>query len=212
MIRLILVGAGGFGRELMTFAHDLHRAGGGDEVAGYIDDGGDGMLASLGYDLPWLGSISDFIPSASDRMLLGLGSPIAKQRIVERLKDKGAQFATLLHPTALVTTRTSIGEGSIFGPFSGSGTDTKVGAYVTVNSYSGLGHDSSVGDYCTLSAHVDVMGGATIGPNCLVGSHASVLPGVSIGPGAKIGAGSIVYRRVPPNATVFAPPAKLLRA
>jgi sugar O-acyltransferase (sialic acid O-acetyltransferase NeuD family) len=209
--RLILLGAGGFGRELLTHAQDCHAAGRLPAVGGYLDDGGAEVLARLGYELPWLGTVDDYVPAPGDQIALGVGSPDAKRAIVGKLKVRGAHFATILHPTALITGRTSIGEGTIMGPFTGSGTDTRIGAYVTVNSYSGFGHDSSVGDFSTLSAHVDIMGYAALGEGVFVGSHASILPSVKVGDGAKISAGAIVYRSVPAGGTVFVPPAKLLK-
>lgn len=209
--RLIVVGGGGFGRELIGHALDAHRAGHGSAVAGYLDDGGSEVLAKLGYDLPWLGSLSDYEPQRGDRLLLGIGSPSGKRKAVGLLKVRGAAFAQSLHPTAVITSRTILGEGVILGPFSGSGTETQIGDFVTVNSYSGFGHDSSAGDFTTLSAHVDVMGYARIGSDVLIGSHASILPKVKIGDGAKIGPGAMVYRSVPAGATAYAPAAKLLR-
>jgi sugar O-acyltransferase (sialic acid O-acetyltransferase NeuD family) len=209
--RLILVGGGGFGRELIGHALDLHRAGHSPEVSGYLDDGGANVLASLGYELPWLGPIADYAPGRGDRLLLGIGTPDGKRKVVEMLLARGASFTRLLHPTALITARTRIGEGTIFGPFTGSGTETRIGDYVTVNSYSGFGHDSSAGDFTTISAHVDIMGYAQLGCDVFVGSNASILPKVRIGNNAKIGAGATVYRSVPAGATAYAPAAKLLK-
>jgi sugar O-acyltransferase (sialic acid O-acetyltransferase NeuD family) len=179
-------------------------------VGGYLDDGGSDVLAKLGYDLPWIGSIADYVPRPGDVFAIGIGNPDGKKQVVEKLQVRGARFVSVIHPTALITNTTQLGEGVVMGPFTGSGTDTTIGRFVTVNSYSGFGHDSKVGDYTTLSAHVDVMGAASLGESVFVGSHASILPKVKVGPGAKIGAGAMVYRSVPAGATAFARPAKLL--
>jgi sugar O-acyltransferase (sialic acid O-acetyltransferase NeuD family) len=209
--RLIIVGGGGFGREMIEHASDAHAAGRCPPVEGYLDDGGAEVLARLGYDLPWIGSIADYVPMPGDVFAIGIGGPEGKRQVVERLQGRGARFAQIIHPTALVTRRTSLGEGVVMGPFTGTGTDTRIGRFVTVNSYSGFGHDSRAGEFTTLSAHVDVMGNAAIGDDVFVGSHASILPKVKIGAGARIGAGAMVYRSVPAGATAFAPPAKLLK-
>lgn len=207
--RLVVVGGGGFGREVIQFGRDLHRAGG-PPVGGYLDDGGD-VLARLGYDVPWLGGIAEYQPKQGDELVVAIGDAAGKRKVVERLKTRGAEFPPLIHPTALITARTSIGEGAIFGPFTGSGVETVIGRFVSVNSYSGFGHDSRAGDFTTLSAHVDVMGGAALGADVFVGSKACILPGVKIGDGARVGAGAVVYRSVPAGRTVYAPPAKLLK-
>lgn len=209
--RLIIVGGGGFGREMLSHASDVHAAGRCPPVGGYLDDGGPEVLAKLGYDLPWIGSVAEYTPQRADVFAVAVGSPHGKRIIVEKLKARGAEFVQIIHPTALVTSRTSLGEGVILGPFTGSGTDTRIDRFVTVNSYSGFGHDSCAGEFTTLSAHVDVMGHAVVGHNVFIGSHASILPSVKIGAGATIGAGAIVYRSVPAGATAYAPPAKLLK-
>jgi sugar O-acyltransferase (sialic acid O-acetyltransferase NeuD family) len=209
--RLVIVGGGGFGRELIEHATDAHEAGGCLAVGGYLDDGGPDVLASLGYELPWIGRIADYRPEPGDLFVLGIGSPEGKRKVVAMLKDRGARFSQVIHPTCLVTRRTTIGEGVVLGPYTGTGAQTCIGDFVTMNSYSGLGHDSRVGAFSTLSAHVDVMGHAVIGADVFVGSHASILPKVKIGDGARIGAGAMVYRSVPPGRTAYAPPAKLLK-
>lgn len=208
--RLIVIGGGGYARELIQYALDLKAAGTGDGAAGYLDDGGD-VLAALGYDLPWLGSIAEHQPLADDRYLLAIGSPAGKRKVAEMLLARGAAFPPFFHPTCLVTARTSVGEGAVMGPYTGTGVDTQIGRFVTVNSYSGFGHDSAAGDFTTLSAHVDVMGYARLGSEVFVGSHASILPKVKVGNGAQVGAGAMVYRSVPAGVTVYAQPAKRLR-
>lgn len=207
----MIVGGGGLGRELLYFANDCHRAGLTPPVGGYLDDGGNEVMARLGYDLPWLGSISEFVPGPGDLLALGIGSPEGKRKVVEQLKARGGAFTRILHPTAITSGRVEMGEGVVLCPFAGAGTDTRIGSFVTINSYTGLGHDASVGDFTTLSSHVDVMGYASIGNDVFVGSSASILPKVKVGPGARVSAGATVYRSVPAGATVYSPPAKLLK-
>lgn len=209
--RLIMAGGGGFSRELLYFANDCHHAGLIPAVGGYLDDGGSEVLAKLGYDLPWLGSITEFVPGPGDLLALGIGSPEGKRKVVEQLKTRGGAFTRILHPTAITSGRVEMGEGVILCPFAGAGTDTRIGSFVTINSYTGLGHDASVGEFATLSSHVDVMGFASIGDDVFVGSSASILPKVRIGAGARVSAGATVYRSVPAGATIYSPPAKLLK-
>lgn len=209
--QVIIVGGGGFGRELLYFAQDCHRAGRTPPVGGYIDDAGPEVMAQLGYDLPWLGAIMEYVPRPGDLLALGIGSPEGKRRIVEQLKTRGGTFTQIIHPTAITSGRIDLGEGVVLCPFSGAGTDARVGRFVTINSYTGLGHDSSIGEFTTLSSHVDVTGYASVGDDVFIGSHATILPKVKVGAGAKVSAGAMVYRSVPAGATVYVPPAKLLR-
>ena len=92
-----------------------------------------------------------------------------------------------------------------------AGPDTRIDRFVTFNAGSGVGHDGSVGEFSQLSANVDITGGVEIGPDVMIGTKVIFLPRIKVGAGATIGAGSVVYRSVPAGATMYAPPAKMLR-
>jgi sugar O-acyltransferase (sialic acid O-acetyltransferase NeuD family) len=208
--RTILVGGGGFCRELLVWGADCVAAGTLPPIGGYIDDTGD-QLAKLGYDLPWLGSITDYFPGPQDNFVLAIGSPAGKRAIHGTLSVRGGSFPKLIHPTARIAPTAQLAEGCIFLLMGVAGPETRIERFVTVNGGSGIGHDGTVGEFTTLSSHVDVTGGAHIGRDAMIGSKALLMPKVRIGDGATVGAGSVVYRSVPAGATVFANPAKVVR-
>jgi sugar O-acyltransferase (sialic acid O-acetyltransferase NeuD family) len=206
--RLILVGAGGFGRELYFWAEDCHAAGTLPALAGFIDD----VIQELpgSYDLPRLSSLQDYTPASGDLFIVALGEPAKKRKVVDLLQARGARFATLRHPTSTVVRTAFIGEGVIMCPYTMAMPDSRVERFATLINYSGIGHDSVCGDFTTLSSLVDVMGNVRIGQDVMVGSGARLLPRITVGNGATVGAGSTVVRSVKPGMTVFAAPAKVL--
>jgi sugar O-acyltransferase (sialic acid O-acetyltransferase NeuD family) len=209
--RTIIVGGGGFCRELIFFITTTAEAGRIAPVGGYLDDQGE-TLDGFDYpEAPWLGTTDDFTPQPGDGFVLAVGSPKAKRIVHAKLSARGGVFPQLIHPGATIVRTAQLGEGVIFCPGTLSGADTRIGRFVTFNGSSGIGHDSSVGEFTTISSHVDVTGNVTIGTDVLVGSNVSFLPKVKVGDGATVGAGSIVYRSIPAGATVYAPPAKLLK-
>lgn len=205
--RTVIVGAGGFGREVLSWALDCHEAGRLPPVGGFIDDQEEAMA---GFDVPRLGPVSDYAPSPGDRFIVAVGKPSSKRRLVEMLSGRGAEFATLIHPTAVVTRTATLGEGVIMTPFTMANPSAVLERFVTLISFSGLGHDARAGEFTTISSHVDVTGFAQLGAEVFVASGARILPGVKVGDGATIGAGAVVIRRVKPGATVYTEPAKLL--
>lgn len=208
--RVIIVGGGGFGRELISHVTDCHEAGTLPAVGGYIDDTG-GTLAPYGYDIPYLGKIDAYQANDDHLLIMAVASPAGKRSVSAKLLERGGRFATLIHPSCVPSRSAVIGEGTVICTHAGPGVDTRIGRFVTINSYSALGHDANIGDFTTISGHVDVTGNAQIGTDVFIGSTASILPKVRIGDGASVGAGSVVYRTVPAGATVFAAPAKLLK-
>jgi sugar O-acyltransferase (sialic acid O-acetyltransferase NeuD family) len=205
--RLIVVGAGGFGREIICWVEDCAAAGRLPKLGGYIDDE---VGALPGYDVERVGTIQDYQPQAGDQFVVALGEPAKKRKLVELLQGRGARFATLVHPTCTVVRTATIGEGVILCPYAMMMPDSRAERFVTILNYSGLGHDAVAGEFTTLSSVVDVTGRCVIGKDVSIGSGARLLPGVKVGDGATIGAGSIVVRSVKPATTVFAAPAKTL--
>lgn len=205
--RLLIVGAGGFGREVLSWAEDIPRDQRNWAVAGFLDRD-PAALSRYRIKHTILGDPEVYIPGTFDLFICAVGDPETKLAMAERLKSKGGRFATLIHPSAIVGQRSTIGEGSILCPRATVTADASVGAHVAINIFSSVGHDAVLGDGCTLSAFCDVTGKARLGRGVFMGSHAAVLPGVCVGDFARVGAGSIVLRKVKPRTTVMGVPAK----
>lgn len=207
--RLLIVGAGGFGREMLQWAEDAVADGADWRIGGFLDADPAALREfDCGYEI--LTSPEAYVPSTSDLLICAIGRPTTRMKVAADLASRGARFATLIHPTAIVGARTVLGEGCMLCPRVTITTDVTIGRHVIVNAHTTVGHDVALGDCCSLFSHCDVTGGATLDVGVTMGSHASVLPGVAVGEFASISAGSIVTRRVKPHTTVFGVPAKKL--
>ncbi len=206
---LTLVGGGAFGRELINWAADAARAGGLPPLTGFLDQS-EHALDGFAYTLAWRGTIEDYEPVAGERLVIAIAEPEPKRQVVELLRARGARFASLVHPTAVIAGSARLGEGVVACPFALVSADAQVGDFVSINTMSSVGHDVRLGDFSTLSAHVDLTGRVEVGPACFFGSGAKVLPDVRIGERARIGAGAVVMRHVKAGAVMYAPPAKQL--
>ena len=204
----VIVGGGGFGREVACWLLDLPEIQAG-HIAGFLDDEvKEGALFPPG--IAYLGSIAAYQPREGHELLLGIGGTRAKRDVVSALRAKGARFATLRHPTAVVAATARIGEGVILCPYAVVSANGVVGDFVTVNIASTVGHDVRIGAWTTLSAHVDLTGGVSVGESVNLGSGARVLPGLRVGNEATVGAGAVVMRNVEAGSTVYAAAAKRL--
>jgi len=209
--RVVLVGGGGFARELYHWIADCTAAGRLPPLGGYVDDAGAVLRYPDRYDLPFLGGLDDCEIRPGDRFVLALGSPASKRAVHARLARRGARFGTVIHPSATVTSTSYVGEGSVVCLGCCVGPDSSLGRFVTLNSSSGTGHDTVVGDFSVLASAIVVAGNVQVGEDVSIGSSAVILPGLKVGAGAVIGSGSVVYRSVRPGVTIYAPPAKQLR-
>ena len=209
MKRLLIVGAGGFGREVLLWAADASKYQSEWSIAGFLCDDLN-ALDNYDYDIPIVGGIQDYIPHDEDLLVMAIADTRNKLDLANKLEERGAKFITLIHPTVIVAKNAKIGRGCVFCPLSSVSCDTNVGNFVTVNTRSGIGHDSKIDDGCTLSSHVDLGGYVQMGRGVFVGSSANILPKTKIGDFATIGAGSVVLRSVKSGVTVFGVPAKTI--
>lgn len=205
---LYIVGAGGFGREVLQWAKDVNRKECRWNIKGFLSDDLD-ILAGKACDFSVVGKVDGWIPREGDEYLLAIGNPKTKERIVEKMRDVGAHFVKLIHPTAQVSQFVSIGCGTIVCPNAEISPNVNVGEFCTILN-AGIGHDCSIGDYCTVSGGSYINGGCHVGDRVFFGSGSLIVPGKKIDMDAHIGIGSVVIRNVKAGSTVFGNPAKAI--
>ena len=205
--RIIVVGAGGFGREALNWARDAwpERA---SRIAGFLS-AEVGVLVDRGSGLPVLGNPDSFVPDREDRLVLAIGIPGVRRRVAESLLGRGAQFLTLVHPTAVVAPTATIGIGSVVCPHAVVSDAARLGRFTLVNYHASTAHDAMTGDFAVLSPYATLGGGAAVGDDVFLGLHASVGPRISVGEGSKVAANSSALADVPPHSLVHGVPGRI---
>ena len=209
MKRCLVVGAGGCGREVLSWALDVRQSEW--QIAGFLD-ADPRSLDGKDFPFPVLGDPATWVPGKDEVYISGLGDPAVRLRVCRALESRGAHFVTVIHPSVILALRVEIGGGCVIAPNVVIGANARLGKFVFVNIAASIGHDSRTGDGSTISCHCDVMGHVSIGRACCVGGHACILPGKKVGDHATVGAGSAVFRNVAPGTTVVGVPAQLLSA
>lgn len=208
MKKIIIVGAGGFGRELLWWIKDINKVEKKWEIAGFIDDN---LNALDGYecDYPIIGTIKDWQPKEDEEFALAFGSPSLKRKIVGLLKNKSAKFATIVHPTAMLSEFAKVGEGLIMFPNSKISCNTTVGDFVTLLA-TPIGHDTTIGDFTVISGGCNILRNVKIGHDVFLAAGVCIAQDVQIGDSSYLGLGSVVLKDVPAGATVFGNPARIV--
>lgn len=202
--RVVIVGAGGFGREVRFWARDAW-GGTGVEFAGHLGaatGGSDGALRLLGD--PELHA-----PRDDEGFLLAIGIPGVRRRVAEGLASRGARFLTLIHPTAVVAPTARIGAGAVVCPGAVISDAAVVGPWALVNYHASVAHDAEVGAFAVLSPYATLAGGARAGVDTFLGLHASIGPGRSLGDRSKISANSCLLVDAPADAIVYGVPGRV---
>lgn len=212
MARLLIIGAGGFGREVAAWAwHVRPEAREWDSMA-FLDANPAALAGMDGFDgiMEVVGDPATYEPLPTDRFVCGIGHPRTKLTLCRALLDRGAHFINLIHPSSVIGVGNRFGIGTVICALCVVTSNVYFGDFVTLNASSTVGHDARLGDGCMLSGHADVTGYATLGEGVFVGSHGCVLPSVVVGDYAIVGAGSVATRKVKPHTTVFGVPARKL--
>jgi sugar O-acyltransferase (sialic acid O-acetyltransferase NeuD family) len=206
---LVIIGAGGMGREIATWFSNSNLTNQ-YELKGYLDDDKRALLhVDNAYSI--IGDTSEDNYVQQKNLVIGLASSPFKKDLIAKQKVNG-QFSlvTFIHNSVIVGADSTMGIGVVVCPNSIVSCNVKLEDGVFINSGSQIGHDVIVGEYSSLMATVNIGGGAKIGKNVFVGTGAVILPGIEIADNTKIAAGAVVFRNIRKPGTYLGNPATLL--
>lgn len=210
MSRVVIIGCGGFGREVHDIIDAINEISPRWTLLGYLDDAPADANVSL---VQARGSTvldgSDWLLDAPGDVhyVIGVGSGSVRRAIDSRMTAASRTAATLIHPTVTVGYGVSIGDGSVLCAGVRVTNNIEIGRHVHVNLNSTIGHDSTLGDYVTVNPLVAISGGVVLGAEVMLGTHSAVLQNLTIGNRSVVGAGSCVVKAVPDDVVVKGVPA-----
>ena len=180
------------------------------EIAVFIENWDREKAGTRMLDRPvvWIGDAGPL--AATHLALCSLGTP-RRRAFIEEIAAMGFQFATVVHPTARVSRRSSVGEGSFVSVGAVVAANTRIGRHVVINRGVLVGHDATIHEYVTLSPGANVAGATSIGEGAYIGMGAVVLDRVRIGAGAVVAAGAVVTKDVPEHTQVMGVPARAVK-
>lgn len=209
---VVIIGAGGHGREVAEILR--HQAEAEDEldILGFVDD--DPRLRGQRVDgLPILGDWSWLEEADRDSLavICAAGYPPMCRRLTQRADQLGLPFISAISPLARVSPLAQVGQGVIVFPNVIVNTCAQLGDHCTLNVGVTVSHDAKVGRYANVNPGAHLAGNVSVGEGCYIGMGANVIQGCSIGPWAVVGAGAGVIRDLPPNVTAVGVPARVIK-
>lgn len=205
--QVIVLGAGGHGRELADIVRSVGQTTGAVSLLGVADDGQPDRVLLARCNMRFLGSRAVLDDRDVD-VHLGVGYPEIRAALDAAVGRRPA--TTLIHPTATVGTGNSFAEGVVIAQHAVLTTNVRLGRHTHVNVNATISHDCRLGDYVTVCPGATVTGSVTVESGAFIGAGATILPGVTIGANATIGAGAVVTTDVASTHTVVGAPARNL--
>lgn len=207
MNNLIIVGAGGLGRNIYHLAKECSGYKRDYTIKGFIDDD-DKVLDGFDNYPPIINSITKYQIEGNDVFVCSIGSVKTKIEITNSILNRGGRFITLIHPTASINETVHIGNGCIISRNTILGSESFIDDFVIIQAAVVVGHDTRIGKHVRIDCHAVCVGGTIVEDEVTIHTSAIINHKVTVGKGAIVGAGSFVIRKVKPETTVIGNPAK----
>lgn len=179
------------------------------QIVGFVDDN-PLVQNTLIQGIPVLGNLQDFvsrIPPETDGFFIASGDNKFRERCFKLLKEQGYSLVNIIHPTAVLSPNTKIGEGVFIGPNVVINNNAVIGDGVLINTAATIDHDNIIEDFVNVSPGSHTSGRVRVKRGAFLGTGVSTVPDITIGEYAVVGAGAVVIKNVPAQTTVAGVPA-----
>jgi acetyltransferase EpsM len=154
----------------------------------------------------------DEVPFPPEKCYVVAGIVSTRRRqMIETMQSRGYRFTSVIHPSAVISRRSLIGEGCAVNAGVVVSQSATVEPHVILNRGALIGHDVRVGSFSTVGPGANIAGGTQIGAGVYIGAGAVILDHLKVGTEALIAAGAVVTRSVPANSLAAGSPARVIK-
>ncbi|HEX3320315.1 MAG TPA: acetyltransferase [Terriglobales bacterium] len=209
--KLVIVGAGGLGREVLAMVRACNLVSPEAEVLGFLDSN-PSLAGTQIAGVPVLGSDDWCKANKTEnlRYVCAIGNPMARSIVTCKLLDMGCQFSTIVHPGVHLPDSVRCGVGTVIMAGTEFTTDSTVGSHVIIYLNCSITHDVVVKDFCLIASGCNLSGGSILETGVELGTGACVLPQRRVGAWSVIGAGAVVNKDIPSNSTAVGVPCRII--
>jgi sugar O-acyltransferase (sialic acid O-acetyltransferase NeuD family) len=208
--RLVVLGAGGFAREVLDLVAAVNASRKRYEVIGLVaaDDPDPELLREHGQRL-----LGDDVVLAAivARYVIAIGAPDVRRRLDRMATAHGLEAVTLVHPDATVGATVRLGPGAVVAAGARLADNVTVGRHTHINLNATVGHDCVLGDYVTVNPLAAVSGACVLAHDVTVGTGAAIVQQRHVGAGSIVAAGAALLHELEPGMTAIGNPARPLR-
>lgn len=191
MKKVVILGASGHAHVIADIVSAC-----GDMVEAFLDDNTDILGVA--------GSISDYTKYSTCEFIIGIGSA----EVREKFSNLPVKWYTAIHPSAVVSPKATIGEGTVVMPNAVINSGAVIGKHTIINTNAVVEHDNVIGDYVHISVGAKLGGAVHVGKTTWIGIGATISNNIDICGGCVIGAGAVVVKDIEEVGIYIGVPAK----
>lgn len=203
---IIIIGAGGFGREVAWLIEDINKKSLQWNILGFVDDNESVQGKHFG-GYPVIGAL-DYLFDKEINVVIAIANPTIRQKIFYNLKNTKNRFPTLVHPSVIYSGTVTFGQGVVVSAGSILTVDIIIDDFVLIDRLNNIGHDTRIESFSTLLPSTTVSGNVNIEYGVLIGTGTTIIQELTIGKNTTIGAGAVVIKNIPNDCTAVGVPAK----
>lgn len=211
MKKIVIFGAGGFGREIQWLIERINKENPTWEILGYIDDGVEIGTSIDGYQV--LGN-SEYLVQYQERLSVAcaVGNARVRKSIIEKISvNANLDFPNLIDPSVLMSQRIEMGRGNLICAVNMLTVDIHIGDFNIINLNCTIGHDVKMASYITIYPGANISGCVIIDDLSEIGTGTQIIQGKTISSKVIVGAGSVVVRDIEESGTYVGAPARRIK-
>ena len=206
---IVIIGAGGFGREVAWLIEDINQERPQWNILGFIDDNETAQRKQVGkYTV--IGT-TDYLADKELHVVIAIANPTIRRIIYNRLKHTKNMFPTLIHPSVMYSKTVTFCQGVVVSAGTILTVNIIIDDFVLIDRLNNIGHDTRIESFSTLLPSTTVSGNVHIEKNVLIGTGTTIIQELSVGKNTIIGAGSVVIKDIPKDCTAVGVPAKPIK-
>jgi sugar O-acyltransferase (sialic acid O-acetyltransferase NeuD family) len=202
---IIIIGAGGHAVSVANVAISA-----GYKIAKFVDKN---KKADYLLGVKIIVDISELDDLHNYEYCIAVGDNTLRERIYNNLMKMHAciKFPPLIHQSAVISSFSYIGEGTIVMPHAVVGPNSTVGKFCIINTQSSIDHDCNMMDFSSIAPNAVTGGSVKIGYRSAISIGAVIKQGLQIGDDSVLGASSYLNKNLANNKVAYGIPAKEVR-
>lgn len=204
-MKVLIIGNGGHSKVVQEMVLSLNF-----KIIAILDSKFTESKRKDGIDYAPIKSIEEFLKH-DVRVVIAIGDNGSRKKISDQLSLQPEQYLTIIHSSAVVSSSSRIGVGTVVMPTAVINANAIVGEHCIINTGSIIEHENTIDNFSHVSPNATLTGDVSTGEGVHIGASVTVIPGISIGSWSVIGAGATVIEDVSSFSTAVGCPAKIIR-